>query len=163
MAILDYNTWSFHTSMMMEYFLVPLRFLTLISIELSGATAPVQGFKSNSCGAVSRELPTSLILLSTRLSPGLWREPSLTHPSAGTRRLNVIGIREVFTSVQWRVLTNPWNKCILFSVDSNNLIKIPNHVWLIHVYLVEVVIYKSIFEWFIFRSVVLSYDHVQNL
>ena len=59
---------------------------------------PEDGRRSNSLGKGTPELPTSLMLLSIKLS---WlRGSSLAQPSAGIRKLNVMGIREVFTRVQ---------------------------------------------------------------
>lgn len=78
---------------------------TLMSIVPWGAIIPDDGVMSNSFGDGMMVLPTSLILLSIRLSRLC--ESSLEMPSAGTRKLNVMGMREVLTKVQWRVLTKP--------------------------------------------------------
>lgn len=78
---------------------------TLTSIVPWGAIIPDDGVMSNSFGDGMMVLPTSLILLSIRLSRLC--ESSLEMPSAGTRKLNVMGMREVLTKVQWRVLTKP--------------------------------------------------------
>lgn len=78
---------------------------TLMSIVPWGAIIPDDGVMSNSFEDGMMVLPTSLILLSIRLSRLC--ESSLEMPSAGTRKLNVMGMREVLTKVQWRVLTNP--------------------------------------------------------
>lgn len=78
---------------------------TLMSIVPWGAIIPDDGVMSNSFGDGTMVLPTSLILLSIRLSRLC--ESSLEMPSAGTRKLNVMGMREVLTKVQWRVLTKP--------------------------------------------------------
>ena len=76
-----------------------------MSIVPWGAIIPDDGVMSNSFGDGMMVLPTSLILLSIRLSRLC--ESSLEMPSAGTRKLNVMGMREVLTKVQWRVLTKP--------------------------------------------------------
>ena len=78
---------------------------TLMSIVPWGAIIPDDGVMSNSFGDGMMVLPMSLILLSIRLSRLC--ESSLEMPSAGTRKLNVMGMREVLTKVQWRVLTKP--------------------------------------------------------
>ena len=78
---------------------------TLMSIVPWGTIIPDDGVMSNSFGDGMMVLPTSLILLSIRLSRLC--KSSLEMPSAGTRKLNVMGMREVLTKVQWRVLTKP--------------------------------------------------------
>ena len=58
---------------------------------------PDEGVISNSLGVGKMVLP-SLILLSIRLSRLC--VPSLAQPSAGTRKLKVMGMREVLIKVQ---------------------------------------------------------------
>ena len=92
---------------------------TLMSIVPWGAIIPDDGVMSNSFGDGMMVLPTSLILLSIRLSRLC--ESSLEMPSAGTRKLNVMGMREVLTKVQWRVLTKPVStQCKIIRVRQRN-------------------------------------------
>ena len=98
--------------------------LTLISISLCGATVSISGVILNSLGVVSLELPPSLMLLSTRLSP--WNvASSRMHPSAGTRRLKVIGMSDVLTKVKVLVWTNP----VTDSSNQQSIISTKMGVW----------------------------------
>ena len=93
-----------------KYLLKNLVTCTFISSSPWGAIVPVDGEISNSIGEGKMVLPTSLRLLSSRLLSWLCIS-SLAQPSAGTRNLNVMGIRAVFTRVHYRAFTKPasWN------------------------------------------------------
>lgn len=84
--------------------------LTFMSISSWGTIVPAQGVISNSLGKDMTVLPESVMLLSIRLSVYPLETISRAPPSAGTRRENVMGIREVLTSLKRREFTNPANK-----------------------------------------------------